>query len=71
MAGSSHAMGSWAGPLATCSGHLCVPPAPRLFPGSGRFMASRLRMSSRRRNGISCSSGCLGFMLSFFSFLGK
>lgn len=33
-------------------------------------MASRLCMSSRRRKGISCSSGCLGFRLAnAFSFL--
>lgn len=58
--------------LATCSGHLGVPPVPFFFfPGSGHFRAWRLLISSRRRNGISCSSGCLGFMLSFFSVLGK
>lgn len=60
------------GPGHPCSGQLRIPPAARLFPGSGRFMSSRLLMSSRRRKGISCSSGCLGFMLStFFSFLGE
>lgn len=47
------------------------PPAARLARALGCFMASRLCMSSRRRKGISCSSGCLGFRLTnAFSFLG-